>query len=342
MFDLFKKVLGFTHPYSGIIVDTRTAEARARDKIAGDTTGLPIVSRVPSGDWSGFKCLPEAQNIPFVFDTMACVTFSAGETIECQIIWMLKNNKVPDLIVARMKQLGFFKNPDELATFKISKRFNAITNGTDKNGNYFWKVADNYRNVGFIPDKMLPLGGGTIDQYYNHLIVTNEMVNIAREMLSYFKIEYEFIPILTSDGLSRSEIALIDTLLTTAPLQIAVPTPATHAQMLYALSGAYEYILDTYQPYTSRKPIDIPRIDYGMRYLVTCIGTTPISLIRNLYIHMRGDDVGAVQRFLGIKADNYFGPLTKEAIIAFQRQYNLTVDGIWGSECRIKMSQLQQ
>lgn len=48
---------------------------------------------------------------------------------------------------------------------------------------------------------------------------------------------------------------------------------------------------------------------------------------RILYRPMFGDDVKAVQKALGIKADGEFGPVTDKAVRDFQAKNGLTVDG---------------
>ena len=51
-----------------------------------------------------------------------------------------------------------------------------------------------------------------------------------------------------------------------------------------------------------------------------------------LKIGDRGDDVKAVQEALGIVADGDFGPMTKAAVVAFQKKNGLYADGIVGKQ----------
>ncbi len=46
----------------------------------------------------------------------------------------------------------------------------------------------------------------------------------------------------------------------------------------------------------------------------------------------RGDQVSAVQNLLNILADGYFGPITRRAVIAFQKSKDLTADGLVGKK----------
>lgn len=52
----------------------------------------------------------------------------------------------------------------------------------------------------------------------------------------------------------------------------------------------------------------------------------PISQQRDLKQGDRGEDVKVVQRKLGIDADGIFGPKTRDAVIAFQREHGLAPD----------------
>lgn len=55
---------------------------------------------------------------------------------------------------------------------------------------------------------------------------------------------------------------------------------------------------------------------------------------RLLFIGMSGPDVSAVQEKLGILADGLFGPVTRQHVIAFQRDHDLDADGIVGPDTR--------
>lgn len=46
--------------------------------------------------------------------------------------------------------------------------------------------------------------------------------------------------------------------------------------------------------------------------------------------YMKSANIGVIQRKLGVKADNIYGPITERAVRDFQRRQNLKVDGIVG------------
>lgn len=47
---------------------------------------------------------------------------------------------------------------------------------------------------------------------------------------------------------------------------------------------------------------------------------------------MRGNDVKLVQKKLGVPADGIYGPITRKAVITFQRKKRIAVDGIVGPQ----------
>lgn len=343
---MFNKIIQFftsifTHEVrGGLIPDPRSDGERATDKIVGTTNSLPMVPLLPSADWREYQVRTEAQSSPLVFDTAGCTTFSAGEQIEQLIIFKLLAGKVSQKIVDRLRELGFFSDPANFRTFKLSKRFNIILNGTTKYGNYFQRVADYYRNVGFIPDSMLPFGGQTWSEYADPNVITNDMVRIAREMLSYFDIAYEMGSVNTYDGINQAEQHELSEIIKCGPLQIAITAENPHhAQLLQRLSAQKQYILDTYEPYIVEQKINKPKIAYYMRYVVTVKEALPVTLKRNLYLGMNGDDIEEMQKMLGISADGIFGPGTKRAVISFQSANGLKADGIVGPATWEKMEE---
>ena len=57
-----------------------------------------------------------------------------------------------------------------------------------------------------------------------------------------------------------------------------------------------------------------------------------------LKLGSRGNEVKALQEKLNLKADGIFGPITEEAIKAFQRTNGLEVDGIVGADTLSKLN----
>lgn len=63
----------------------------------------------------------------------------------------------------------------------------------------------------------------------------------------------------------------------------------------------------------------------------TPTGSTYITTMTTLKKGSRGADVVTLQKKLSLYADGIFGPMTEEAVKEFQKNNNLTVDGIVGS-----------
>jgi hypothetical protein len=59
-------------------------------------------------------------------------------------------------------------------------------------------------------------------------------------------------------------------------------------------------------------------------------GSAPAPSLRTIKMGSRGDEVKYLQRKLGISADGIFGPLTRRAVIKFQKSHLLAADGIVG------------
>lgn len=55
-------------------------------------------------------------------------------------------------------------------------------------------------------------------------------------------------------------------------------------------------------------------------------------LLRNQSPMLKGNDVRAVQRVVGVKDDRVYGPNTASAVKSYQRKHSLKVDGIVGTE----------
>jgi peptidoglycan hydrolase-like protein with peptidoglycan-binding domain len=60
---------------------------------------------------------------------------------------------------------------------------------------------------------------------------------------------------------------------------------------------------------------------------VSSSGVSAPSISRHLKSGSKGDDVTALQSFLGVEATGYFGPLTKSAVQAFQEKYGIASPG---------------
>lgn len=79
-----------------------------------------------------------------------------------------------------------------------------------------------------------------------------------------------------------------------------------------------------YPAYGGAVPVDVVIEDNYRPYVAAAPGSRAVSVLD------AGDDVKQLQRSLGIPVDGYFGARTKNAVIGFQREHRLQVDGIVG------------
>lgn len=61
------------------------------------------------------------------------------------------------------------------------------------------------------------------------------------------------------------------------------------------------------------------------------------TFLKTIKLLSRGDEVRIAQKYLGVTVDGIFGPATRKAVIAFQTEYRLDVDGIVGVQTWTKL-----
>lgn len=239
---------------------------------------IVIEQRVPDFNWRGWE--PEDEKQKILFETMACVSFSADNVIETQLNWLYDTRKIPQPAVDFLMNNGYYKN----GKFNVSDRFIAIMSDTSENGNYLDKVDYTIRKVGLIPESMLPYGGTNQAEYLDKAVVTQAMLDLGLEFLKYFVIRYEalFYPGMYPTTLLELKKTIKEHLMH-APLHIATPTcspwltteivqacarPASHATQLSGLVWEQFFMdYDTYTPFQKRLAWDYP-IPYIYKLLI--------------------------------------------------------------------------
>ena len=61
------------------------------------------------------------------------------------------------------------------------------------------------------------------------------------------------------------------------------------------------------------------------------------TFLKTIKLLSRGDEVRIAQKYLGVTVDGIFGPATRKAVIAFQTEHRLDVDGIIGVQTWTKL-----
>lgn len=249
---------------SGVLIRPPTPT----DFIAGSENGIQAVARLTSGDWRPFLSTDE-QQAGVYFDTMACVTFSALNSIEAQIGWMLTNNLIPSKVLDELKQMGFF---DDAGRFNASDRFTAKMSGTTHQGNYLTAVWDSIRNHGLLPEKdwQFPREQRSPvfvwDDYYAE--IPQSLKDKAKRFTELFETSYQWLV----PGNSANQINF-KFWLQMAPLQLATAICSPwntsdviqgcalavgHATVMFCANKEWLDIEDHYKPFQKRLALDYP------------------------------------------------------------------------------------
>lgn len=283
--------------------------------------------------WVSYLPKGESQNVKFVFDTLSCTTFSALNIIET----LFKKMDIPPEHKLFLERNGYYKDGE----VNFSDKFTAIVSGTTKQGNTFQNVGNSIRHNGLIPDSILPFGNETKwEDWHNPNQIQAYMISLGQEFARYFDVTYSFV-YFNDDGKMKPEHKiLIEENLYNAPLNVAIPYPATHATVLYEVYDNGYMLYDTYDPYIFTKKFDT-NIHYVATYSVTPKKVTTLN--RTLKLGDRGEDVKKMQRTLafltdmGVYPDGIFGKKTEEALKNYQKLVNLLPDGVFGKETRAKL-----
>ena len=210
---------------------------KSDDFVAGVSSTIKYEVRNPSGNWLPYAnvIMKEKQWFPN-FDTFACVSFSANNLCEMQIMHQTA------------QQVNF------------SDRFLAKMSGTTSEGNYLYIVGDTLRNIGGVLEEEWPKppeATATWASYYS--AIPQFVIDRAKKQFrDKYKIETEWVGN-TADALRYH--------LKHAPLQFVIPGHAI-AGIILAVDNNNVSFLDTYDPYI--KTIPITRLTDVYKILLTC------------------------------------------------------------------------
>lgn len=238
-----------------------------------------------SGNWLQYHGAGERQHGVY-FDSMACVTFSALNSIEMQINRLIIKKLLSVETLQALQNLGYL---NDNGLFNVSDRFTAKISGTTRAGNYLTKVWDSVRNDGLIPqtkydfpnDQRTPVFDW--DNFYAE--IDQSLKDLAPEIFKYFSFSYEWV--YTNSGMTPGQKRdLILKHLKHAPLQIAAPVcrgwnegdktavpycdinQPQHATVITKVNDDGLYLdFDSYIPYTKILASDYP-ILYIMKGVV--------------------------------------------------------------------------
>lgn len=186
---------------------------RPTDYVAG---ALPLEERNPSGDWTQYVPEGEMQKTNHV-DSMACVSFSALNSIETQIKFLTGEKK------------------------NFSDRFTAKMSGTTPQGNYLYKVADSIRKDGLVDEEDWATSD-TFDWAQYYADIPQAVKDKGIRFLYDWDIKDEDIPF---------DRASLKKHLVHAPIQVVIPG---HAILCINSLKDVDKIFDSYSPYLKTVP----------------------------------------------------------------------------------------
>lgn len=312
-----------------------TSQPRGTDYILGNISNKININR-SINDWSIYLSVLESQENT-VADFSDCVTMSGGHAIEMQLNYLLMQNQLPD------EALNFFHNNNYIVDglFRISKRFNAKMNGTEKiPGQYLNVAGDHFRIDGFVPESLWPTTPNmTWDEFYKS--IPQNIIDLGKKSLWYILTQYQFV-------LDREDLL---PQLKVSPLQSATEVcagwdqdpivkkcsgqPLQHATVIYGVDGSGNWLdLDQFPPFKQRLAADY-ELPLNMQYIIT---------VKNvLRKGMFGLNVVALQKILNklgfnLKEDGSFGTFTETAVKNIQNKVGVKSDGAYGpvTEAKVK------
>lgn len=315
------------------------------DWVAGKETGIVLTARNPKLDWSNWLPIPERQRGRGI-ETMACATYSALNSIETQIRWMMAAGMVSPTMIEKMQKLGYF---DANCNLNFSDRFTAKMSGTTKQGNYLTAVWDSIRNHGLVPEEDWPSDVDNLrwEEYYKE--IPQAVKDKAQKFREIFETKYEFV--YSGSGKATDEIREH---ITQAPLQLASPvcspwnTTAViqsctanipqHATQIFGYQNEQiVQIYDTYDPFSKKLAWNYP-MPYILKGVVDLkMPAEPSSpawshnFTKDIEFGQRSAEVTALQHALkldgtfpaSVRETGFYGLITAKAVNDYQRKYKI-------------------
>jgi len=240
---------------------------RDTDFLAGSESAIKHEIRLKNGDWEKYNGSDEWQRRKvgnnLGYDTLSCVTFSAVNCVEMQIMYLLENGLIDESTKKYMEHLGYF---DETGRVNFSEWFSANVNGTTKDGNYLQAAWDSFRKDGLLSQK----DGKHVndfnsqEEWLDKTAITDAMRAKAKMFNTLFDVSYEWVV----RGVPY-QWGTFDHQSKHAPLHVSVPTckgwnnkgevpicegvtVTNHAISYIGKSDEYKKILDHYTPFVKK------------------------------------------------------------------------------------------
>ena len=222
------------------ILNNGAFEGREDTDFAGGV--LPFEVRIEDSNWNKPAYLPTGEIQKGIHgDKLNCVTQSNHNSFEFQLNQMIDVGTLPIGHINWLREKGYF---DDAGKINFSEKYNSILNKTaEYKGNWFYKVANDARDNGLIPQPMLlEKVNEDWDTYYNKKQITQEMLDLGKEFLTLFKISYEWVDDVSVENLVKQ--------LQHVPLQVVFPR---HAVVEIKSKENLMNYYDSYNPYVKEK-----------------------------------------------------------------------------------------
>lgn len=232
------------------------------DYVVGES---PIQYEVRVFDGNHSEYLPEDEhqkrnNV----ETMSCVSFSALNSVEMQINWMINTQKISVGTMEFLQDNRYIVN-DKV---NLSDRFLAIMSSTTPRGNYLSKVASTLRHYGAIPEGDLSFGNpNNWNEYHDKTVIDDDMLKLGKEFLEHFTIQYEWVVFPSpTNPTQQAKRRNIHKHLKHTPLQFAKDG---HAADFFDSTEDVRFMqYDTYKPFQKERPWTYDPL-YVMKIVVT-------------------------------------------------------------------------
>lgn len=231
-------------------------------KMKGETALKKVVLN-PERDWKKYTSRAERQYVPG-FDTLSCTTFSALNDLEIIGNCKIEKKLFSDDNINWLKENGYF---DDNGMLNFSDRFIAILSGTTMLGNDVISVGNAIIKYGLIPEKDLPIGGSSWNEYMDPKNISPAMLKKGKEFRSRFLPGYEWVWFSNDATFDQNEVDALQEALLYAPVQIGIPSPSTHATTMIAIQPVTSYdVYDHYEPFFFHTPWNSGGVHWAFRY----------------------------------------------------------------------------
>lgn len=334
---------------NGVIpVDPKPGEfdMRGETAVVGlDNTISDWTPFLPTGEWQ-----EDTASNP-VFETDACVSFSADQTLQTYGDFCVAMDLWSADAVAWLKANGYF---DANGKLNFSDRFTAKMSGTTQaEGNSLPNVWGSIQENGLVPETLWPFPMAEINAdpenawniYYS--TIPANVIALGLEFKARFTCNWDWVTY-PADPMTEAQLKAA---LVTGPIQIATAVcppwntaapiqgcgaGAQHATMLYAIGADYQ-IFDHYVPFQKLLAPNY-NITYATRATLTPVSTeapAPFTYTFNKQLTAGStsndpvelENLQAALQYLGFMQKGVygpFGPITQTALAKFQVAHGIT------------------